>query len=449
MNLEGVYDIARVGLLSYALRSLAAFAAGCTSLPPGAQCSGDTIACTCPGGGMGTATCRDGRYAPCVCVSGCTPVTCTARWPPFRPGTYEHTEVCGTSQDGCGGTLNCGTCPTPRYRALPNPPFGVTREMLYFSPVTGAIRGARFQHSIFGMDLGSGVILQELERSEGVASALDPTGRYLHYVGPENTLQALDTATGSVRMRSALPMEPQTRRVARVLLEVPGGSDRWIFSGQVVRPIGGFSGLATWVVDSGQVALELPDFGMNTLVRLDNGIVLGLGSDGSREAMLGRQNNEGIWVFSSNAAARPTLVAASARRLGSGGLLTISCSGNLCFDSAGTRYDFSAGPAATAERIFSSIGVAEGALQATVAGVHADVPSDELWYAIWRGINVVTLHRFRLSAARAATPLRFDGAPVMTTPLNTQNPALFQRVGPDAMVLEYILIRDPRLAAAR
>jgi hypothetical protein len=321
--------------------------------------------------------------------------------------------------------------------------------VLYFSAKAGTVRGARYQQSVFGMGLASGVILQEFERTEGVASAFDATGcgRYLHYVGPEGNLQALDTATGTLRMRSALPMEPQTRSGVRVLLEAPGGGDRWIFSGESSTAAG--SGFSAWVADNGQLAAEYPGLLVEMLVRLDSGTAVGLGFGTSREAMLGTQNNAGIWVFSDIVTTRPMLAPASAGRRLSGGFGTPSCTGNLCFDGAGTRYDFSAGSAATAERVIGSIGAAEGPQQPAVVGVHADVSSDELWYAVWRGITVVTLHRFRLSTARAATPLRFEGAPVLTIPVDTRYAVPFQRVGPDAMVLESLLIRDPRLATAR
>jgi alpha-tubulin suppressor-like RCC1 family protein len=60
---------------------------------------GGTLNCgTCPAPSI----CGGNPSAPNVCETGCTPVTCTARG--FN---------CGAISDGCGGFLNCGACPSP------------------------------------------------------------------------------------------------------------------------------------------------------------------------------------------------------------------------------------------------------------------------------------------------------------------------------------------------
>jgi hypothetical protein len=75
---------------------------GCAPLTcaaQGASCGSVSDGC---GGTLACGTCA----APEVCVAnvcGCTPTTCTAAG-----------KNCGTTPDGCNGTLSCGTCPDPQ-----------------------------------------------------------------------------------------------------------------------------------------------------------------------------------------------------------------------------------------------------------------------------------------------------------------------------------------------
>lgn len=91
-----------------------------SSIDEGGVCRMDSLACTCtpttcaaqgkncgsiPDGCGGTLNCGTcGSNQTCtsnVCVASCTPTTCAAQ-----------NRQCGTIPDGCGGTLTCGTCST-------------------------------------------------------------------------------------------------------------------------------------------------------------------------------------------------------------------------------------------------------------------------------------------------------------------------------------------------
>jgi hypothetical protein len=64
----------------------------------GATCGDGQTCCgaTCCGGGQ---TCQNGS-----CAAPCTPTTCAALG-----------RTCGTAPDGCGGTLDCGDCPSGKF----------------------------------------------------------------------------------------------------------------------------------------------------------------------------------------------------------------------------------------------------------------------------------------------------------------------------------------------
>jgi chitodextrinase len=82
----------------------------------GVTCGSCTAATSCPGGQTcGTApdgcggtincgTCGSGKTCNgTTCVTSCTPATCTSLG-----------DNCGSPSDGCGGTLSCGTCTAPQ-----------------------------------------------------------------------------------------------------------------------------------------------------------------------------------------------------------------------------------------------------------------------------------------------------------------------------------------------
>lgn len=305
------------------------------SWPMRAQCSGGEVVCACEGGGTGVATCRSGRYGACVCAAGCTPRSeCRLPLRELRldtlsnlPGSYQ--DACGAVPDGCGGTLQCASCPESQTRSVPVVHGGVAVGAgRYFVGIAHDVGTTAWL--IVEVDIESGMILRSWQTPRYNAFALDASLRYLVYARERGDYLRYDLVTGREELFATFRHTDGSVPRILAIYNLRSSESRWLVSVQMPAS----NAFEVWMVDRGTVVARSPGRSSTSFYELTNGTLLSIRSDISNLTLLDRQLPFGNYEVLPAGLQGPRDIRTAAV------FGMWSCDGSLCYVSQGGRVDF-------------------------------------------------------------------------------------------------------------